>query len=59
MTRARNKKLNEALNRLIERISNSCLVQDTNLRKLNIRDSQYFANIIQTLNLNWSDLHDE
>lgn len=59
MTRARNKKLNEALNRLIEHISNSSLVQDTNLPKLNIRDCQYFVNISQTLNLNWSDLHDE
>ena len=47
MTTTRTKKMKEALNRLLEHISNSCLIQDTNLPELSIEDGQCFVNIIQ------------
>lgn len=50
MTRANTKKIRETLNGLIEHISNSCVVQDTNLFELSIQDSQCLI---------WSDLHEE
>ena len=55
MTKVRTKKIKETLNGLIEYISNSCLVQHTNLPKLSIQDNQYFINIIQAskFDLEW------
>ena len=39
--------MKEALNGLIEHVSNSYLVQDTNLSVLSTQDGQCFVNIIQ------------
>ena len=59
MTRENTKKIRETLNGLIEHISNSCVVQDTNLFELSIQDSQCFSMLFKSLNLIWSDLHEE
>ena len=47
MTRSRTKKMKEALNGLIEHISNSDFVQDYNLTELSIQDGPCFVNVIQ------------
>lgn len=39
--------MKEVLDGWIGHISNLCLIQDTNLSKLNIQDSQCLVNIIQ------------
>lgn len=47
--------MNESLNVLVEHISNSHLIQDTNMLKLSIQDGQCFVNVIQAskFDLEW------
>ena len=58
MTRARTKKIKEALNGLIEYISSSCIHQDTFLTQISIQDSLCLSILFKLLNLIVIDLNE-